>query len=48
MYDLGYWQQRAARQSIIDKALIGGRLVSAASGATFDSINPATNQLLAR
>ncbi|UXY53287.1 aldehyde dehydrogenase [Pseudomonas tohonis] len=48
MFDLGYWQQRAARQAFIDQALIDGRLVSAASGATFDSINPATNQLLAR
>ncbi len=48
MFDLGYWQQRAARQAFNDKALIGGRQVAAASGATFDSINPATNQLLAR
>nr|WP_178131348.1 aldehyde dehydrogenase [Pseudomonas sp. C1C7] len=28
--------------------MIDGRQISAASGATFDSINPATNQLLAR
>ncbi|WP_430540210.1 aldehyde dehydrogenase [Pseudomonas entomophila] len=28
--------------------MIGGRFVAAASGATFDAINPATNQLLAR
>ncbi len=48
MFDLGYWQQKAARQGFIDKALIGGRQVAAASGATFDAINPATNQLLAR
>jgi 4-(gamma-glutamylamino)butanal dehydrogenase len=46
--DLSYWQQRAARQGFIDKALIGGRQVAAASGLTFDSINPATNQLLAQ
>ena len=48
MQDLGYWQQQAARQAFIDKALIGGRQVAAQSGATFDAINPATNQLLAR
>ena len=48
MFDLGYWQQRAARQTFIDQALIGGQRLSAQSGATFDAINPATNQLLAR
>ena len=48
MFDLDYWQQRAARQTFSDKAMIDGSQVSAASGATFDSINPATNQLLAR
>lgn len=48
MFDLSYWQQRAARQTFLDKALIDGRQVAADSGATFDSINPATNQLLAR
>jgi gamma-glutamyl-gamma-aminobutyraldehyde dehydrogenase len=47
MYDLGYWQQRAAGLSLRDKALIGGRQVGAANGATFDAINPATNQVLA-
>lgn len=46
--DLGFWQQRAAQQTFIDQALIGGRRVSAQSGTTFDAINPATNQLLAR
>ena len=48
MFDLNYWQQRVARQSFIDTALIGGQPVSSISGATFDAINPATNQLLAR
>lgn len=48
MYDLGYWQQRAAGLSLPDKASIGGRQLGAASGATFDAINPATRQLLAR
>jgi len=48
VFDLDYWQQRAARQTFSDKALIDGRQVAASSGATFDSINPATRQLLAR
>ncbi|MGH8385800.1 MAG: aldehyde dehydrogenase [Pseudomonas sp.] len=48
MFDLDYWQQRAARQTFLDKAVIGGQQVCASSGATFDAINPATNQLLAR
>ncbi len=48
MFDLGYWQQQAARLSFIDKALIGGRQVAALSGEAFDSINPATNQRLAQ
>ncbi|MQG94643.1 aldehyde dehydrogenase [Pseudomonas sp. MN1F] len=48
MYDLGYWQQRAAGLNLRDKALIGGRQLGAASGATFDAINPATHQVLAR
>jgi gamma-glutamyl-gamma-aminobutyraldehyde dehydrogenase len=48
VFDLDYWQQRAARQTFPDKALIDGRQVAAASGATFDAINPATHQLLAR
>tara|TARA_R100001244_G_scaffold64627_5_gene53485 strand:- start:10154 stop:11644 length:1491 start_codon:yes stop_codon:yes gene_type:complete len=47
VFDLSYWQQRAARQGFIDKALIGGRQIAAESGMTFDAINPATNQLLA-
>ncbi|QXI31232.1 aldehyde dehydrogenase [Pseudomonas vanderleydeniana] len=48
MNDLNYWQQRAAGLSFRDKALIDGRQVSAAGQATFDAINPATRQLLAR
>jgi len=45
--DLNYWQQRAARQTFISNALIAGQQVACASGATFEVINPATNQLLA-
>ena len=48
MLDLNYWQQRAARQIFLDTALIGGQQIASASGATFEAINPATNQLLAR
>ena len=48
MFDLDFWQQRANRQTFIDTALIGGRLVKSSSGATFDAIDPATNRLLAR
>ena len=47
MFNLDYWQQRAAGQTFINTALIDGQPVSALSGATFDAINPATNQLLA-
>ncbi|MEW9902052.1 aldehyde dehydrogenase [Pseudomonas putida] len=48
MHTLSDWQQRAAQQSFIDTALIDGRRVAACSGATFDAINPATNQVLAK
>lgn len=48
MHDLGFWQRKAASLSFIDKALIDGRKVGAASQATFDAINPATQQRLAR
>ena len=47
MYQLSDWQQRAARQTFIDAALIDGRRMAAADGATFASIDPATNRLLA-
>ncbi|MCY1282457.1 NADP/NAD-dependent aldehyde dehydrogenase PuuC [compost metagenome] len=47
MYQLNDWQLRAARQTFIDSALIDGRRVAAADGATFASIDPATNRLLA-
>ncbi|MBC3258468.1 aldehyde dehydrogenase [Pseudomonas paralactis] len=48
MFNLEYWQQRAARQTFINTALIDGQPVSARSGATFDTINPATQQRLAQ
>lgn len=48
MHTLSDWKQRAAQQSFIDTALIDGRRVAACSGVTFEAINPATNQVLAK
>ena len=42
------WQERARTLSFRTQAFVDGRYVDAASGATFDSINPATGKLLAR
>lgn len=42
------WQKRASDQRFLTRALIDGQWVDAQSGNTFDSINPATNQLLAQ
>lgn len=47
MLQLNDWQRRASEQRFIDQAIIGGRRVGAASGATFASIDPATGRLLA-
>ena len=41
------WHDRAKGLTFQTKAFIGGKLVDAASGKTFDSINPATNARLA-
>lgn len=46
MFDLNHWQQRVARQTFIQTALIDGQPVGSIDGATFDAINPATQQLL--
>ncbi|KFK94083.1 MULTISPECIES: aldehyde dehydrogenase [unclassified Serratia (in: enterobacteria)] len=48
MFNLSDWQERAARQSFIDQAIIDGRRVTAASDSKFEVVNPATNQLLAQ
>ncbi|QKE62065.1 aldehyde dehydrogenase [Aquipseudomonas campi] len=48
MLQLSDWQQRAAAQGFITGAWIDGQVRGAQSGATFASINPATNQLLDR
>jgi len=42
------WHQRAAEIGPETRAFIGGRYVAAASGATFDNINPATGLVFAQ
>ena len=42
------WHERARTLEFRTQAFIDGRYVDAASGATFDSINPGTGKLLAR
>jgi acyl-CoA reductase-like NAD-dependent aldehyde dehydrogenase len=42
------WHERARRLEFRTQAFIDGRYLDAASGATFDCINPATGKLLAR
>jgi 4-guanidinobutyraldehyde dehydrogenase / NAD-dependent aldehyde dehydrogenase len=42
------WHERARRLELRTQAFIDGRYLDAASGATFDCINPATGKLLAR
>src|SRR5580704_11497897 len=42
------WHERARTLSFRTQAFIDGRYLDAVSGATFDSINPATGKLLAR
>jgi acyl-CoA reductase-like NAD-dependent aldehyde dehydrogenase len=42
------WHERARTLEFRTQAFIDGRYCDAASGATFDSINPATGKLLAR
>ncbi|WP_068110453.1 aldehyde dehydrogenase [Tropicimonas marinistellae] len=48
MSDLSHtdWQARAAALSFRSQAFIGGTFVDAASGETFDCINPATGEVL--
>lgn len=46
--DFNSWKSLAQRQTFIDTALIDGKPCQAADGATFEVINPANNQLLAR
>ncbi len=46
--DATSWHERARTLSFRTQAFIDGRYVDAASGGTFDSINPGTGKLLAR
>jgi len=48
MYDSNFWRQKAATQTFLDKAMIDGQWVAAVGGATFETLNPATNQVLAQ
>ena len=41
------WKSRAAGLRFRNQAFIDGKFVDAASGKTFDSINPATGEVLA-
>ncbi|WP_120500091.1 aldehyde dehydrogenase [Roseovarius sp. EL26] len=42
------WKSRAAALTFRDQAFVDGKFVDAASGKTFDSINPATGEVLAQ
>ncbi len=42
------WQQQAAQLNLRQQAFIDGKFVDAASGKTFDCINPASGELLGR
>lgn len=46
--DSGYWHNRASVLAIEGRALIDGKMVDAASGATFDCISPIDGRLLAK
>ncbi|MBY6186745.1 aldehyde dehydrogenase [Marinobacter hydrocarbonoclasticus] len=48
MTDVTHWHQRAQSLSLNTQAFIDGQFVDAASGDTFDTINPATGEVLAR
>lgn len=47
VFELAYWQKKAATLALPDQAWIDGRQRTAQSGQTFAAINPATGQLLA-
>jgi len=47
VFELTYWQNKAAALTFPDQALIDGQPRSAQSGQTFAAINPATGQRLA-
>lgn len=45
--DLAYWRALAERVPLRTQAYIDGRWADAADGATFDTVNPATGQVIA-
>lgn len=47
-YSFDFWAQRAQSISLRGQAFIDGQFVDAASGRTFDSINPATGAVLTK
>ncbi len=47
MKDLTYWRALAERVPLRTQAYIDGRWTDAADGATFDTVNPATGQVIA-
>lgn len=47
MKDLAYWRALAERVPLRTQAYIDGRWTDAADGATFDTVNPATGQVIA-
>lgn len=47
-YTFEDWKSRASALSLRHQAFIGGKFVDAASGETFDCINPATGEVLAQ
>jgi gamma-glutamyl-gamma-aminobutyraldehyde dehydrogenase/4-guanidinobutyraldehyde dehydrogenase/NAD-dependent aldehyde dehydrogenase len=46
--DKDAWTKAAAALSIEGRAFIGGKYVAAASGETFDTVNPATGRVIAK
>lgn len=48
MTDATHWHDRAQSLSLVTQAFIDGRFVDAQSGDTFDTINPATGEVLAK
>lgn len=44
MFELEYWQRKAASLRFPDQAVIDGQRRPAQSGQTFAAINPATSQ----
>ncbi|OWT80699.1 MULTISPECIES: aldehyde dehydrogenase [unclassified Achromobacter] len=48
LHDLAYWRAKADQLSFRTQAYIDGQWTDASDGATFDTLNPATGQVLAK